>query len=166
MKNDWMDRFVQCARLGEPLFADGEIRLVPREWYGYSRHIHSELSFIFDVVRAADGQIAGEIALRIGDSPEQFYLGHIGYHVDEPFRGHGYARRACLLAAPLLRANGMRTVVITTDPDNWPSVRTCENLGCVLESTVSVPEKMIEKLEISSVKHRFIWTLTEPEPRG
>ena len=110
---------------------------------------------------AAAGWPLPIVDVRIGDSPEQFYLGHIGYHVDEPFRGHGYARRACLLAAPLLRGYDMRTVVITTDPDNWPSVRTCENLGCVLESTVNVPEKMVEKLEISTVKHRFIWTLAE-----
>jgi predicted acetyltransferase len=114
---------------------------------------------LFRAVANAQGRVAGEVALRIGDSPEQFYLGHIGYHIDPPFRGHGYAARACRLAAPVFGALGYRFAVITTDPDNQPSVKTCLRLCCELESTVRVPPWVKEKLDISDVKHRFLWTV-------
>ena len=67
------------------------------------------------------------------------YLGHIGYHVDPPFRGHGAALRACRLCVSVLADLGMRTFVITTDEDNLPSILTCERLGCTLECSVDVP---------------------------
>ena len=104
-------------------------------------------------------QVAGEISIRLGDSPEQFYLGHVGYHVDPPFRGHHYAAQACRLCMPLLRCLGMRSAVITTDPTNLPSIKTCEILCCELESTVTVPRKITDKLELSTVKRRYLWRL-------
>ena len=157
MKNELIRKFVRLGRHGEPMLWAEDIALCPREYYGYSRHIRCEHSLIFDIVARSDARIAGEIALRIGDSPEQFYLGHIGYHVDPPFRGHGFALQACRACEPLLGALGLHTVVITTDPDNIPSVKTCERLGCELECTVAVPPQMREKLEISPEKRRYIW---------
>jgi len=153
------------ARRRETMFADGEIALRPREYVGYSRQIGCEHSFVFDMILMENDRVAGEIALRIGESPEQFYLGHIGYHVDPPFRGHGYAAKACRLCAPLLAAFGMRTAVITTDPTNLPSVSTCRKLGCRLECTVRVPPQMRERLDISSVKRRYVWVPDADEAR-
>ncbi len=159
MRNDWVHRFVRLGRRNETMFEDGELSLRPREYAGRSRVIGSDHTFIFDIVERSSGRTAGEIALRIGDSAEQFYLGHIGYHIDPPFRGHAYANKACRLCAPLLAAFGMGSVVITTDPDNLPSIRTCQRLGCVLETTVVVPQKVRGKLDISPEKHRYIWIL-------
>ncbi len=157
MKSEWVRNFIRMIKRGEPMFTDAEIALRPRIYSGFSKEIGVEHTFVFDIVERAGGRTAGEIALRIGESAEQFYLGHVGYHVDPPFRGHGYAANACRLCAPLLTAFGMRSAVITTDPDNLPSVRTCQNLGCELESTVRVPWRVRDKLEISEEKHRFVW---------
>ena len=159
MKNELIRQFIHLGRRSEPMYWDDEIALCPREFYGYSKHIRCECSLIFNIVRRSDMQIAGEIALRIGDSPEQFYLGHIGYHIDPPYRGHAFAARACRLCEPLLVALGQTDVVITTDTTNLPSIKTCERLACELECTVPVPIAMQQKLEISDRKHRFIWTL-------
>ena len=164
MKNDVIRAFIRLCRRGEAMLTGEEISLFPREYYGYSRQIHCDHTMIYDIVRRTDAKIAGEIALRIGDSPEQFYLGHIGYHVDPPFRGHAFAAKACVLCAPVLVSLGLRTAVITTDPDNGPSIRTCERLGCELECTVRVPDKVRERLEISPEKRRYIWTLGVGEP--
>lgn len=138
-----------------------DIALCPREYYGYSRQIHCEHSLIFDIVQRSDARIVGEIALRVGDSAEQFYLGHIGYHIDPPFRGHAYAAQACKACEPLLAAFGQRSIVITTDPDNAPSVKTCQRLNCELECTVKVPPQVMNKLEISPEKRRYIWMLDQ-----
>ena len=159
MKHVWVRRFITAAREAEPLFSDTEISLVPREYYGHSRRIRCEHQLIFDIVRKLDTHIIGEIALRVGDSPELFYLGHIGYHVDPPYRGNGYAAKACRLCEPMLFDLGMSSVVITTDPDNEPSVKTCIRLGCELESTVPVSQRVRAYLEISPQKRRYIWML-------
>lgn len=158
MKNELIRDFIRMARRDEPLFADAQLLLIPREYYGYSKRIRCEHTFVFDVAAQEPRQTAGEIAVRIGDSVELFYLGHIGYHIDAPFRGHEYAARACMLAAPVFRAFDMGAAVITTDPDNLPSVKTCRKIGCEWESTVPVPPYVKDKLEISDIKHRFIWT--------
>ncbi|HUO10568.1 MAG TPA: GNAT family N-acetyltransferase [Phycisphaerae bacterium] len=86
------------------------------------------------------GTIAGSISLRIGHSPNlDFYLGHIGYHVLPPARGHHYAERACRLLLPLARTHEHKTLWITCNPENSASRRTCERLGAKLVETVFVP---------------------------
>jgi RimJ/RimL family protein N-acetyltransferase len=85
-------------------------------------------------------EIAGGLGLRIGNTPDlELYLGHIGYNVFAPARGHHYAERSCRLLLELVRRHGMRRVWITCNPDNWASRRTCERLGCRLADIVTVP---------------------------
>jgi predicted acetyltransferase len=159
MRDDLIREFVRCSRQNRCQFQDDVLGLMPREYYGYSKRIRCDHTLVFDVVTLPQAEIAGEIALRLGDSPEQFYLGHIGYHIDPPYRGHGHAARACGLAVAVFRSFGIGYAVITTDPGNRASIQTCLNLGCELESTVSVPSYVKEKVEISDEKHRFIWTV-------
>ncbi len=101
----------------------------------------------------------GRINLRLGESPCIYVYGHIGYHIDPPWRGHHYARRACRLIVPVMLRAGKRTVVITCDPDNAPSRATCEHLGCTLERTVDVPDWIRKRWSISRTKCRYIWRL-------
>lgn len=84
--------------------------------------------------------IAGGISLRIGDNSDlRLYVGHIGYNVYPPHRGHHYAERATRLVLPLARRHGMRELWITTNPDNTASRRSCERLGATLVETVDLP---------------------------
>jgi len=103
----------------------------------------------------------GQISYRNGESRCIYYFGHIGYHIDEPFRGHHYARRACKLLETEIRISGKNSAVITCDPDNQPSQKTCIGLGCLFEGITEVPEDVRKKYEISPVKCRYIWVLTE-----
>lgn len=162
MRSEMIRTFIRMGRASEAMFTGDEIALVPCEYEGRNRQIGCECTFKFYLRHKTSGGIAGHISLRVGDSPEQFYLGHIGYHVRPLFRGHGYAADACRLLVPVLAAFGMRSVVITTDPTNIPSIRTCERLHCCLESTVAVPVEVREKVDISSVKRRYIWMPIKP----
>lgn len=82
----------------------------------------------------------GQISVRIGYSDLLVkYAGHIGYGVHEAYRGHRYAAKGCALLPPIFKAHGMDVVWITANPDNWPSRRTCEILGCTLVEIVDVP---------------------------
>ncbi len=142
-----------------PEFTDGVIDLVsirlfpPEEEMGFGE--------VYDYIIAPHGQRreAGRISLRLGESPCVYYFGHIGYHVDPPWRGHHYAARACALLEPLIAASGKSSIVITTDPDNMPSRHTCERIGCILESIVPVPPLMQSRWELSPVKCRYVWKI-------
>lgn len=142
-----------------PEFTDGVIDLVPIRLFPPEE----EMGFgeVYDYIIAPHGQRreAGRISLRLGESPCVFYFGHIGYHVDPPWRGHHYAARACALLEPLIAASGKSSIVITTDPDNMPSRHTCERIGCILESIVPVPPLMQSRWELSPVKCRYVWKI-------
>ena len=103
----------------------------------------------------------GQISYRNGESRCIYFFGHIGYHIDPPYRGHHYARRACLLLRSEFRRSGKRSVVITCDPDNEPSRKTCLGLGCAWEGITAGPDDIRKRYEISSVKCRYIWHVSE-----
>ena len=94
----------------------------------------------YDFTMQVDGQYAGRITLRVGNTPDiLLYGGHIGYGVEKACRGHHYAERACRLLFPLARRHGLTTLWITTNPDNLASRRTCERLGARLIEIVKLP---------------------------
>ena len=142
-----------------PQFSDGVIDLVPILMEAPERSLG--FGEVYDFIIAPHGKRreAGRISLRLGESEGIYYFGHIGYHVDPPYRGNHFARRACALLRPLMESAGKSSVVITCDPDNWPSRKTCEGLGCVLERTVNVPSRFQARYEISPVKCRYVWRL-------
>ena len=161
MKTAVEKAFIRAGRRREALYADDEFAIVPREYAHRVSQIDGACSMIFDIVDRHTRRTAGEIALRIGEGESLFYLGHIGYHMDPPFQGRHGALRACRMVIPLFREMGMRSFVITTDEDNFPSIRTCEKLGCVLESTVDVPNWCRVEFCISHRKRRYIYEIPE-----
>jgi predicted acetyltransferase len=82
-----------------------------------------------------DGEFCGSIGLRWQRGSEAlppYCLGHIGYAVVPWKQGRGYATRALEEILHEARAEGLRYVEITTDPDNVPSQRVIERNGGVL----------------------------------
>lgn len=109
-------------------------------------------------VLAADGADVGRINLRVGDTEHvRVCVGHVGYEIDEPFRGHGYAFQACRAIAPFVRLV-RETVTITCDPDNLPSRRTIERLGARFVDEVAVPVHDPHYQSGSRIKRRYRWT--------
>ncbi|HYO09201.1 MAG TPA: GNAT family N-acetyltransferase [Tepidisphaeraceae bacterium] len=105
-------------------------------------------------------RMAGGMGLRIGINREiEFYSGNIGYHVYPPARGHRYAERACRLVLPLARRHGMSKLWITTNPDNWPSRRTCERLGARLVDIVPIPKEHPFRSRGETAKCRYVLDL-------
>ena len=144
-------------------YSDGVIDLVPLNLFPPDEDMEFGVNYDFMIAPHGKRREAGRISVRLGESPCVYYFGHIGYHIDPPFRGNHFARRACSLLKPLMLHSGKTSVVITTDPDNWASRRTCEGLGCELERTVNVPREIYSRWEISRVKCRYIWRLTDGE---
>ena len=87
-----------------------------------------------------------------------YFDGNIGYRVEEPYRGRRYAGKACKLLFELARRHGMEYVIITCNPDNWPSRRTCEYLNGDLLEIVELPadnEMRVEDGETHKCIYRF-----------
>ncbi len=120
---------------GEP--SDGEISLVCTEKQPAIPEKNYVPGYNFEIRRK--GEKAGEIRLRIGFTDGLYYAGHIGYEVEEAFRGHSYAAKACKLLVPLIKRHGFKQVLISNDPENWASRRTCEKVGAHLVRIADVP---------------------------
>lgn len=149
-------RFLLCQRLSQTLFQNERIALRPSAYYEASPTLDGADSYTFDILALPLRTVAGEIALRVGDNATLYYLGHIGYHVDAPYRGRHFAAEACGLLWPFARALGMGSLVITTDVDNTPSIRTCERAGCLYESTVNVPGWCRRRFDLPARKRRYV----------
>lgn len=91
----------------------------------------------FSIIRLADGEKVGHIRLRLGYTRNSYYGGNIGYDVDEPYRGHGYAGKAVRLVMQAARAHRMPYVLITCAAANIASRKTIERLnGTLIETCV------------------------------
>jgi len=103
------------------------------------------------------GEDIGHINFRVGDVESVRYVGHIGFGVDEPHRGHGYAQKACLALVPCIR-QFFDTVVLTCNPDNQASRRTMERLGATFIEEVAVPPEERQNVRGATAKRRYAWS--------
>lgn len=89
-----------------------------------------------------DEGFCGSIGLRWQKGTEDLpphVLGHVGYSVVPWQRRRGHATAALAQLLPLARAEGLRWVWITTDPDNRASQRVIEANGGVLQEHFTMP---------------------------
>lgn len=96
-------------------------------------------AYYFDIC-LPDGQKIGVCDLRIGHNQNLYYGGNIGYAVDAEHRGHHYAAKACRLLFALAKKHELGYLIITCNPDNWPSRKTCEYAGGTLLEICDLPE--------------------------
>ena len=87
-----------------------------------------------------DGTEIGHCDLRIGHNERLYIGGNIGYGIDAEYRGHHYAAKACELLFRQARKHGLDYVIITCDPTNKASARTCELAGGTYLETAEIPE--------------------------
>ena len=139
------------------LFSDGVIDLTASSRDETDEKCGIVDCYAFDIHPAGSHRYAGYVSIRVGESPELYFLGHVGYRVEEMYRGNHFALRACRLLEERLALMDFRSLVITNDPDNLPSRKTCEELGCVLERTTPVPPEYRYIVNGSAAKCRYIW---------
>lgn len=106
-----------------------------------------------------EGHAMGRCDLRIGHNEKLYYGGNIGYRVEEPYRGHHYAGKACKLLFALAKKHDLGYVIITCNPDNWPSRKTCEYVGGVLMEIVELPEDNDMRVQDGET-HKCIYKIT------
>lgn len=99
----------------------------------------------------------GECDLRIGHNDKLYYGGNIGYKINEEYRGNHYAGKACFLLFELARKHNLEYLIITCNPDNYASKKTCEYAGGELLEIAELPEDsdMRERGETQKCIFRF-----------
>ena len=112
-------------------------------------------AYHFGIMSAA-GERMGETDLRIGHNDNLFYGGNIGYRIEPEFRGHHYAAKAVNLLFSLARRHSMEYLIITCNPDNTASYRTCELAGGKLLGIYELPEDNDMRIE-SGETHKCVF---------
>lgn len=87
------------------------------------------------------------------------YIGHIGYRIEEPYRGNKYSAKACLLIKNVAIEHGMKKLIITCNPDNYASRKICEIIGTRLVEIVDIPETSEVCSAEDTKKCRYEWVL-------
>lgn len=142
VQNAWAEyhtyrcHFTDFAAL--PPLTDGRVSLRVERLAPADPVKHYVPAYQFQIV--VNGQPVGHISLRIGYTDSLLYGGQIGYGVDAPYRGQGYAGAACRLLLLVMRAHGMRTALITNETGNAASRRVCEKIGTRFLCQIDVPE--------------------------
>jgi tagatose 1,6-diphosphate aldolase len=118
----------------------------------------------YDIALHGSTQIIGALRFRVGTTDQLFYPGHIGYEIEEDYRGNHYAEKACRLLRPVALFHGLKALTITCRPDNTPSRRTIERLGGVLLGTFQISPIHPMYSEYLAAGHkpitlRYEWTL-------
>jgi Acetyltransferases, including N-acetylases of ribosomal proteins len=121
-----------------PPLSDGGLELVCTDKKPAEPERKYVPAYVFEMQK--NGERVGEINLRIGYTDGLYYGGQIGYNIDEPFRGYGYAGAACRMAAAVARVHGMTKLLITNELGNTASCRVCEKLGARLVRVARLPE--------------------------
>lgn len=96
-------------------------------------------AYYFDICLLT-GEIIGHCDLRIGHNEKTYIGGNIGYAVDEAYRGNHYAAKACKLLFRQAKKHGLVYLIITCDPANIPSAKTCESAGGIFLEIADIPE--------------------------
>ena len=86
----------------------------------------------------------GSITLRLGFNESILIHGHIGYTIDEGYRGHGYSYYALQLILKLAQDHGYSELLVTCDPHNISSIKSVLKIGGILiRENVEVPKDHI-----------------------
>lgn len=115
-------------------------------------------AYYFDICLLS-GEKIGYCDLRIGHNEKTYVGGNIGYGIDEEYRGHHYAAKACKLLFRQARKHGLEHLFISCGTENFASARTCELAGGEFVEIADVPEdnELYEDLQKVRV-YRFAMT--------
>ena len=104
----------------------------------------------------------GKIVLREGNNQQRYFDGHIGYTIEKPYQGHGYAYQASLLIKDIAIKKGFKELIFTCSPDNIASKKTIQKLQCQYLETKEIPKKLRKDFtDKETIKEIYIMKLSE-----
>lgn len=137
---------------------DGEIDLIIKEKVPANEEKGYVPAYSYIIVMHGKSDKAGRINLRIGSKKDLYYAGHIGYEIDKDYRGNHYAAKACEIVKKVALAHGLDQIIITCNPENIASRKTCERVGGKLKEIVDLPTD--NEMYISGERQKCIYEIT------
>ncbi len=132
-----LSQYVEFDFWNQELLSDGviEIRLVETTPVDIEKGWVP--NYAFSIHMAEEEREIGQIRFRAGDSEQIFRAaGHIGYQIDEEFRGNEFATKAAQLSLEVARFHGFKEVILTCQEDNPASIRVIQKMGGIHLETV------------------------------
>lgn len=109
----------------------------------YHDQLSNDLPNYSFLIMLGDKRI-GTITLRLGYNEITDIQGHIGYSIDEGFRGHGYSYYAIQLILILAKRHGFQKLLVTCDPHNLSSIKSILKIGAkLIREEIEVPKDHI-----------------------
>ena len=96
--------------------------------------------YYYDIYEKKSNKKVGKISIRIGTNYHSYFNGHIGYEIDECFRGNYYSFYASQLVLQVAKHYEMRSINLTCNESNISSRKVIERLGCNLIEIIDVPK--------------------------
>ncbi|MEG1257218.1 GNAT family N-acetyltransferase [Clostridium sp.] len=118
---------------------DGEIDLKIEEKIPANEEKGYVPAYKYRITLHGSDDSIGAIDIRIGYNENLYYGGNIGYRIEETYRGNNYASKACKIIKSIAIAHGMNRIIITCNPNNFPSRKTCEKAELKLKDIVDLP---------------------------
>lgn len=120
--------------------SDGEIDLIIKGKIPANDKIGYVPIYDYKITQHGSDLEIGHINIRIGYNEKIFFGGHIGYGINEDYRGKHYAAKACEILKQVALAHGLEKLIITCNPENIASRKTCERIGGSLTEIVDLPK--------------------------
>jgi tagatose 1,6-diphosphate aldolase len=139
--------------------SDGEIDLVIEEKRVADPDKKRVPEYFYAITLHHSAEKIGTVNLIIGENKDTFFRGHVGYKIDEKYRGKSYSAKACRLIKEVASAHNIERLFITCNPDNYPSRRTCEKIGAKLVEVVDIPKENEMYRENEKQKCRYEWII-------
>lgn len=95
--------------------------------------------YYYDIYENFTNQCIGKISIRIGDNYNSYYNGHIGYEIDEDYRGKYYSYHAIMLVIWVAKAHRMESIYLTCTESNIASRKIIEKTNAKLIEIAKVP---------------------------
>lgn len=138
---------------------DGEIDLKIEEKMPANEEKGYVPAYKYRITLHGSDDTIGSIDVRIGYNEGLYYGGHIGYMIEESYRGNSYASKACKIIKQVAIAHEMKYLIITCNPNNFPSRRTCEKAGLKFKEIVDLPPYNDMYLEGERQECIYEWNL-------
>jgi predicted acetyltransferase len=99
--------------------------------------------YYYDIYLNSIPSAIGKISIRIGHNEHSYYNGNVGYEIDEPFRGNGYAKLAVEMTYEIAKFHSMTHLIISCDEYNYSSKSVINKLGGIHIETIAPPKNYV-----------------------
>ena len=143
------------------IFGNNQIYLKTMYLHKKPGAMGSNPMYIFSINETETHTRVGELTLRIGNAScekknrELYFWGNIGYGIDPPFRGKGYAVEAIELSKFYAHYHAMDKIHVVCNVNNAPSIRIVEKAGGVFVNQVECPPEFCDEHDKVPTNNRY-----------